>query len=155
MTGLPFQIQLELFGERPGTNWDDRGPPERGLMIRDPYVTEILLHKKSWELRSSPTKFRGRIGLIKSKSGHIFGEAELVDVLGPLSFKELLNNWQIGPHDLEQLSQSRTHPYSDQRGFSRTFAWVLENVVSYQPPIRYRHPPGAITFVNLERALDL
>lgn len=124
-------------------------------MIRDPYITDILLTKKTWELRGSPTKVRGRIGLIKSKSGHVFGEAELSDVIGPLSYGDLLSSWEIGTHDRGELKQSGCPPYVDKDGSSRTYAWILANVTTYQPPVPYRHPSGAITFVDLKSALKL
>ena len=151
---IPRHIQLELFSAKPATNWDDRGPPVRGLIIRDPYITDILLNRKVWEMRGMSTRIRGRIGLIKSQSGLVFGEAELTDVRGPLSYIELIESWQVGPHDREELKQTGNVPYRHNDGSSRTFAWVLENVITYQPPVSYRHPSGAITFVDLKRALD-
>lgn len=155
MPRIPHHIQLELFKSRPSMQWRDEEPPERGLMIRDPYVTDILLGKKTWELRGAATKVRGRIGLIKSKSGHVFGEAEIIDVRGPLSLRDLLMSWQIGPHDREELKQAERVPYLDKDGSSRTFAWILGSVVTYQPPVPYRHPSGAITFVDLRNALGV
>lgn len=155
MIRIPRNIQSELFGKCSEWNNTNMPLPDRGLMIRDPYITDILLSKKVWELRGTPTKVRGRIGLIKSKSGHLFGEANLVDVIGPLSYIELISSWQIGPHDQKELIESEQAPYRDRKGSTRTFAWVLSNVISYQPPIPYRHPLGAITFVDLKKALAL
>lgn len=66
--------------------------PEVGLLIRAPYVDWILDGLKVWEMRSKRTARRGRIGLIRSTSGLVVGEANLVAVEGPLTHRELLRN---------------------------------------------------------------
>ncbi|WP_084782521.1 ASCH domain-containing protein [Roseivivax halodurans] len=119
-------------------------------MIRDPYLTDIVAQKKCWEIRGFQTKIRGRIGLIKSRSGHVFGEATLADVLGPLTLEKMFNTPEIGPNDLAELEQTMELPYADEFGNSKTYAWVLTNIVAYQPPVPYQHPSGAVTFVDLE-----
>jgi ASCH domain len=53
----------------------------KALIIRDPWIGLILTGRKTWELRASPTKIRGRIGLIRKGSGWIVGVADLVDSL--------------------------------------------------------------------------
>ncbi len=62
------------------------------LIIKEPYTDLILSGVKTWEIRGSRTHKRGKIGLIKSGSGTIIGEADLVDCIGPLSLQEFLNN---------------------------------------------------------------
>lgn len=64
-------------------------PPERALLVREPYVSLLLTRRKHWELRGLPTKIRGRIGLIRSGSSFLVGECEIADCLGPLSFEAL------------------------------------------------------------------
>lgn len=54
--------------------------PSRALIIRRPYIGQILCGLKLWEMRSSATKIRGRIGLIEAGSGLIVGEAQIVGV---------------------------------------------------------------------------
>lgn len=141
--------QLSLFRDPDPITWGADGPPTRGLMIRDPYLTDIISQKKTWEIRGFSTNIRGRIGLIKSGSGHVFGEAKIDHVVGPLSLEQLLNSTEIGPHDMSELEESRTLPYFDDRGLSKTFAWVLQGIRAYEPPVAYHHPSGAVTFVDL------
>ena len=52
---------------------------KKALIIKSIPIDKILAGTKTWEMRSTPTKTRGRIGLIKSKSGKIWGQANLVD----------------------------------------------------------------------------
>lgn len=151
MAEISRSEQLSLFEDPPAVTWGSIGPPDRGLMIRDPYLTDIITQKKCWEIRGFQTKVRGRIGLIKSKSGHVFGEAKLVNVLGPLTLDQLLSTPEIGPNDLAELEQTVKLPYLDEFGSSKTFAWVLTDIISYQPPVPYKHPSGAVTFVDLEQ----
>lgn len=141
--------QLNLFSQNFAKDLEASGFPRIGLMIRDPYITEILCRQKCWELRSFSTKVRGRLGLIKSGSGHIFGEVLLATVLGPLSFDKLSKSWEIGPTDTLQLTAREALPYIDKQGNSKTYAWVFEDAICYQEPIPYTHPSGAITFVKL------
>lgn len=141
--------QLSLFRDPDPITWGAVGPPVRGLMVRDPYLTDIISQRKTWEIRSFSTSIRGRIGLIKSGSGHVFGEAKIDHVVGPLSLEQLLNHTEIGPHDVSELEKSGTLPYSDDQGLSKTFAWVLKSIRAYEPPVAYRHPSGAVTFVDL------
>jgi hypothetical protein len=54
--------------------------------MRSPYVDWILAGSKTWEIRGSSTGKRGRIALIQSGSGTVIGVADLVGVVGPLSF---------------------------------------------------------------------
>mgnify|MGYP003341256152 FL=1 len=52
---------------------------ERGLIIRQSWLKKIFNDGKIWEMRSTKTDIRGKIGLIESGSGLIVGEANLVD----------------------------------------------------------------------------
>src|SRR5882724_4942048 len=54
------------------------------LIIREEPLSKILAGTKTWEIRGSATKRRGRIALIQSKSGLVVGTCDLVDVVGPL-----------------------------------------------------------------------
>lgn len=144
--GFPFDSTCESSHEQ--------DLPCRGLLIRDPYISDILNGRKCWELRSFPTRIRGRLGLIKSTSGRVFGECILKECLGPLDLDTLLQSTEIGPHDLEEIRNSGATPYLDREGRSSTYAWVLDNVQAYAQPVPYRHPSGAVTFVDLERAIS-
>lgn len=114
--------------------------PERAVLIRSPFVEQILDGGKTWELPGSATKIRGRIGLIRSTSGLVVGSCELVDVVGPLSLTELRRHaCKAGARPSEFASLPYQH----------TFAWVLRDAKPFRPPVPYRHPSGAIIWVRL------
>ncbi len=56
--------------------------PGLGLLVREPYISFILAHQKRWEIRGTRTKHRGRLALIRSKSGLIVGECKIIDCEG-------------------------------------------------------------------------
>ena len=61
------------------------GLPTHALLIKEPWISMILEGKKTWEIRGSATKRRGRIALVASGTGTVVGTCDLVDVVGPLS----------------------------------------------------------------------
>lgn len=65
----------------------------RGLVVKLPYIEQILEGIKIWEVRGTSTNIIGIIALIKSGSGKIFGT---VDVVGTkkISFEEY-KDWKI------------------------------------------------------------
>ncbi len=81
--------------------------PRRGLLIRDPYISDILEGRKRWELRGFATRIRGPLGLIKSTSGRVFGECVLRECVGPLELDTLLEASEIGPNDLLEAAAGR------------------------------------------------
>lgn len=115
----------------------------KGLVIQSPNVEAILEGRKPWEMRSSKTKSRGRIALIRSGSGLIVGICGLIDVLGPLTLEQLEENRDkhlASPHAL----------LNPVRGKPRNIAWVLANARNLSEPIAYDHPRGAVIWVNLD-----
>src|SRR5262249_9050094 len=64
----------------------------KGLVIRKEPLDKILAGTKTWEIRGKSTTLRGRIALIESKSGHVVGTCEVVDVVGPLTLAKLQRN---------------------------------------------------------------
>ncbi|MGP4062272.1 ASCH domain-containing protein [Halobacillus sp. H74] len=50
-----------------------------GLLVKSPWIDLLLTGKKRWEIRGVNTKKRGRVGLIKSGSGMVFGTIDIVD----------------------------------------------------------------------------
>lgn len=139
--------------ERPaGASTVEFGPPDRGLMVREPYVSLILTNKKRWELRGTSTNIRGRIGLIRSGSGFVVGECEILDCIGPLDFETLVASRELATEETQQLRREGQAPYTRIDGaISKTYAWVLATPVLYPRPLRYKHPSGAITFVDLSK----
>jgi hypothetical protein len=126
-------------------------PPERALLVREPYVSLLLTRRKRWELRGLPTKIRGRIGLIRSGSGLIVGECEIVDCVGPLNLETLKRTSNLTNNErLEIAAEGLPYVHKD-RVSSKTFAWVIERPIIYRTPLHYKHPSGAIIFVNLTK----
>ncbi|PFG05294.1 ASCH domain-containing protein [Bacillus sp. es.034] len=112
----------------------------KGLIIRFPWIELILDGKKTWEIRGSNTKIRGPIALIKSGSGMVYGEVNISDS------KELtLKDYQVSNEfHRVQSDGSQALPYK------KTYAWVLEKPRMYKEPIPYKHPMGAVIWVNLK-----
>ncbi|MGO6788723.1 ASCH domain-containing protein [Rhizobium ruizarguesonis] len=119
---------------------DDVGP--RGLMIRDPYASEILNGQKIWEIRGRPTQIRGPVVVVKSGTGRAFGTANLVRVLGPLDAEDLMNASELPPLEREEIAANGL-PYP------KTYAYVFSNPKWFEKPIPYKHPSGAVTWVRL------
>lgn len=110
-----------------------------GLVIKSPYIEDILSGKKKLELRGQNTKIRGKIVLLKSGSGLALGTVDIVDVK-TLSLEDY-NNW-------EYRKDNGKLPV-DKLPYKITYAYVLENPKFYDEPKPYKHPLGAITWVNL------
>jgi len=109
------------------------------LIVKEKWLELILAGKKSWEIRGSNTRIRGKIGLIQSGSGKIFGEAELVDSI-PLTKELLKKNFSKHRIPLEKL---------DYLKYKKPFAWILRNPKEYKTPKAYKHPQGAVIWVNV------
>ena len=113
----------------------------KGLLIKTPWIDKILAGTKTWELRGSNTHVRGKIALIQSGSGTVVGTCELVNVVGPLSKAELTRRTRkhgVSPSLLRQGVRYR-----------KTYAWVLEKARRLRRPVPYKHPMGAVIWVNL------
>ena len=112
----------------------------KGLIIFPEYIEMILAGTKVWEMRSRKTHIRGKIGLIGSGTGKVFGTVEIVDCIGPLSAaeqKKAARKWSAYPP--KEINPKR----------SPLYAWVLANPKRYSRQKRYEHPQGAVTWVEL------
>lgn len=112
-----------------------------GLVIDTPHIDNILSGKKVWEMRSSKTKQRGLVALIRKGSGTVVGIAEITDSLGPLKYEEMLcaqSKHLITP---ERLNDPRVAKWNH--------AWVLNNAIRFSKSIPYEHPNGAVIWVKL------
>ena len=111
-----------------------------GLIIKKKWLDLILAGQKTWEIRGSNTKVRGRIALIESGSGLVLGEAHLVDVVGPLTKREMLAN--VKKHHVTEETIRRGLRYKSPH------AWILTNAKRYRKPVPYDHPAGAVIWVK-------
>ena len=119
---------------------EEAGP--RGLMVRDPYATQILNGEKVWEIRGRATQIRGPVVIVKSGTGRAFGTVNLVRVLGPLELEDLKSAPELPLSEREEVEQ-------DGLPYPKTYAYVFSNPKWFEKPISYRHPSGAVTWVRL------
>jgi len=112
----------------------------KGLLIKEPWISYILQQQKTWEIRRSHSHIRGTVGLIKSGSGLILGSAQLVDSF-PLT--EILYTLNIHKHRIEHLS-------FDELPYKNPHVWVFDKATIFDNPIPYTHKKGAVIWVNLD-----
>ena len=110
-----------------------------GLVIDEPWVSKITHGEKIWEMRSTATKKRERIALIKKGSASVVGIATISDVLGPLNDRQISDTFQN--HQVPTLMIGKWR-----------YAWVLQDIAKLDQPVRYIHKNGAVTFVTLDVA---
>lgn len=115
--------------------------PDVGLVIDEPYISQILSGEKTWEMRGSRTGKREVIGLIKKSTKHVFGTAELYACEGPLNFEQLLETT-----DKHGISKAKVEAGLLDKW---NYAWKLRNIVEFDKPVPYDHPNGAVTWVKL------
>lgn len=117
--------------------------PELGLIVREPYTTDIVSGEKTWEIRRYPTHVRGRIGII-SPRGWI-GTVVLADVRGPVSV-EVLRRYRArhraDPAFLEAYARGRP-----------LYVWILTDPQAFPEPIPVRRPRGPVVWICPEEAL--
>lgn len=114
-----------------------------GLLIREPWIGLILSGRKTWEMRTTGCRKRGRVALIRAGSGLVVGVAEIVGSLDPL---DTLDAYAAGEpyHAIGPAEQRAAF-----EGNWRT-PWILRNVLALPRPVPYRHPSGAVTWVTLD-----
>jgi hypothetical protein len=116
----------------------------KAIVVREPYISLILRGEKTWEMRSTRTLHRGLVGLIRKGSGQVFGVANVVDSLPPLSSK---NYAEYEPfHRVAACDQAGAI-------LSRwVYPWVLANVCRLARPVPYKHA-GGVAWVNLDEEI--
>lgn len=111
----------------------------KGLIIKPHWADLILAGVKTWEIRSSNTNIRGTVAIIKSGTGKIFGTVELVES-GEIDVIDFSFN-----REKHRLSQEQEKGIT----YKNPHAWVLRNPIRFDEPIPYKHPQGAVIWVNL------
>jgi hypothetical protein len=120
----------------------------KGLIIDEPWIGLILLGEKTWEMRKTACHHRGRIALIRKGSGRIVGTADVVDSLQSLNTAEAYaaaeprHRIPLGRQELAFRDGWRT-------------PWVLANAHALDPPVPYKHPSGAVIWVNLDYEVQM
>lgn len=111
---------------------------QRALIIKKEHLDNIFDNGKTWEMRSGPINIKGRIGLIQSGSGLIVGEVTLVCCV---KYGLPVLDAFRAQHQVEDIDLLKKWPY----------AWVLEGPLRYDKPIPYKHPQGAVIWVDLTK----
>ncbi len=111
----------------------------KGLIVKSPYIDDILSGIKKWEVRGSNTSFRGTVVLLKSGTKTAIGMVDIVDVK-ELSLDDY-NKWDY--RKITNKLPTTKLPYK------RTYAYILENPRMFSEPKPYIHPNGAIIWVKL------
>ena len=130
------------------------GLPARALLIQARWLEPIFAGDKTWEVRGKNLHLRGRACL--AHGGHLVGEVEFIDT-HPIGTRDAGNALVAVPgheHHFIGLQQNQAKTCVEDLtifNYSRLFAWVMKNPRRYTQPIPYRHPVGAIQFVNLTR----
>lgn len=115
----------------------------KGLIVKPPWIDLILDGAKSWEIRGRATTIRGPIALIASGSGLVWGLVEVIDSF-PLTPKVYYQG-----EALHRIPDPATRPLP----YPQSHAWVLAHPRRFRVPQPYRHPRGAVIWVNLPDAL--
>ncbi|KJZ03295.1 ASCH domain-containing protein [Pseudoalteromonas piscicida] len=105
-------------------------------MIKSEWLDKIFNSGKCWEMRSRPTKIRGKIKLINSGTGLIVGECYLT-TCHKLAYEGA--DRQFDYHQVSKLDLLEKW----------CWAWHLAKVKKYDKPIPYSQPQGAVIWVNL------
>src|SRR5688572_28347854 len=112
----------------------------KGLIIADPWIGYILEGRKTWEMRSQSTSFRGLFGLIRKGTCAVWGVARLVDCGTPLLPEQMIAN-----HDKHQIPDSMIR--SGEVAKWNT-PWMLSDVWRLAASVPYTHRSGAVTWLE-------
>ena len=119
---------------------------EKALIVDEPWITKIMNGTKIWEMRSTSTKQRGWIGLIKKGSGHVVGVTRMIGAEGPLSDQGMIDNADKHhiPSDVFLTGKFSKHRH----------AWIMSRAVRLIRPVRYFHKSGAVIWVALDQQVS-
>jgi hypothetical protein len=126
----------------------------KGLIIKKEWLEQIFEAKypfkeqKTWEIRRNNTKIRGKIYLIESGSSTIVGECEIID---SIELNEQIWNKNYQKHQVCLIQNKKIIPYPYKiinQKYPKPHAWVMTNIKKYNKPIPYKHPQGAVIWVN-------
>lgn len=141
LTGVRDLLSRSNSAPRSSGTSDD-GVGLRGLIVRDPYASQLLDGEKIWEIRGKPTQIRGPVVIVKAGTGKAFGTANLVRVLGPLDLDDLVTASELPDEERDELRH-------DGLPYRKTYAYVFTNPRRFEQPISYLHRSGAVTWVRL------
>lgn len=112
---------------------------DKAFIVKKHWGNLILDDLKPWEIRSTGTQVRGRVGVIFSGTGMIWGSVEIVG--SSLLLKEdfdIFREYHHIPGCFEKLPYKEPH------------IWYMKDPIRFAEPIPYQHPQGAVIWVNLK-----
>ena len=143
---------------------------ERGLTTRLPWAWLIAYGYKTLELRSTPTRFRGKAAVRASKNrvDHHWAQyvrqarpdlplpsdTELADLAGCiLGIGHIVGCYPITSGDLSEITRQACLDPRDYPGVQ--FAWEWRDVRPLQRPLTHDIPSGAVSWFRVPEALKL
>jgi hypothetical protein len=113
----------------------------KAIIVRSPWIEQILSGEKTWEMRSSRTTYRGRVGLIQKGTGLVVGAARLVDSLAPIDAKTFGATW----------SKHRIPDNMCRQAFEAgwIYPWVIEACYRLTTPVFAGQRRGQVIWVPL------
>ncbi|WP_273786544.1 ASCH domain-containing protein [Brucella intermedia] len=119
----------------------------KGLVIDAPWISLILSGQKDWEMRSTGTSHRGWFGLIWKGMGSVYGIARLAGAGDPMSPQEMIEAFEHHRIPEEMIRSGAVAKWNR--------PWFLTDVIRLPTPVRYKHPNGAVTWVELSENVSL
>ena len=119
----------------------------KGLVIDAPWISLILGGQKDWEMRSTGTSHRGWFGLIWKGMGCVYGIARLAGVGDPIGMREMIEAFEHHRIPEEMVRSGAVAKWNR--------PWFLADVIRLPAPVRYKHPNGAVTWVELSENVSL
>ena len=118
----------------------------KGLILKEGPANNILLGKKTVDIRGSRTTNRGRIGVVISGTKQVWGTVELYDCV-PLTKDLFENEWRERHRSnstYEELLKTYPKPYG----------WCLRDVKKFHKPVPYNHKQGCVIWVLLDDIVE-
>lgn len=113
---------------------------DKAFIVKEHWGNLILDGSKAWEIRGTGTQVRGRVGVIFSGTGLIQGSVEIV--ASSLLLREdfdMFRKYHHIPGEFDSLPYEEPH------------IWYLKDAIRFTEPIPYRHPQGAVIWVDLSK----
>ncbi|CCE03760.1 hypothetical protein [Bradyrhizobium sp. STM 3809] len=117
----------------------------KATIIREPWISEILAGRKTWEMRSRPVKTRGLIGLIRKGSGQVVATARLIDSPASLNVESYTKTVHLHRIPLEQQASVIAQGW--------VYPWILADVRPLHPSVPYSHK-GGVGWVTLDSEVE-
>ena len=111
----------------------------KALVVRKEWLDLYFSGDKTLEIRSANTNIRGKIKLIQAGSGLVVGGCYLVD---SFKFFPIFSDASFNQHRVSSDILNRFK-------YKTPYAWQMERIKKYKRPQKYKHPPGAVVWVNL------